>query len=52
MWTEKYVTGLVPDARAYHVACLLGQRYMLVHGGSNGANCFSDVAVLDYCTCC
>jgi hypothetical protein len=28
-WEEKYVTGLVPDARAYHVASLVANRYAL-----------------------
>eukprot|EP00698_Gefionella_okellyi_P022277 TRINITY_DN7364_c0_g2_i1.p1 TRINITY_DN7364_c0_g2~~TRINITY_DN7364_c0_g2_i1.p1 ORF type:complete len:746 (+),score=176.04 TRINITY_DN7364_c0_g2_i1:100-2337(+) len=47
-WEELYVTGLVPDARAYHVASLLSGRFMLVQGGSNGANCFSDAVLLDF----
>lgn len=46
-WEELYVTGLPPDSRAYHAASLFRDQFLIIHGGSNGGNCFSDACILD-----
>lgn len=45
-WSELEVGGKKPIARGYHTMDLVGNK-CLVFGGSDGAECFADVHVLD-----
>ncbi|KDQ17093.1 hypothetical protein BOTBODRAFT_156457 [Botryobasidium botryosum FD-172 SS1] len=45
-WTELETVGNRPGARGYHTANLVGEM-MVVIGGSDGKECFSDVWVLN-----
>jgi len=45
-WTQKETTGKRPGARGYHTANLVGN-IMVVIGGSDGKECFTDVWCLN-----
>jgi len=45
-WEQIHIHGTKPSARGYHTANLVGQ-VMVVLGGSDGRECFSDVWLLD-----
>jgi len=50
VWSECRATGAkgeVPGPRGYHSATLLPNNRILVAGGSDGQECFSDVYILD-----
>jgi len=46
-WRNCEVKGDVPPPRGYHASCLLDNNKILVYGGSDGQECFSDVAIFD-----
>ncbi|KAH8547732.1 hypothetical protein BGW37DRAFT_509210 [Umbelopsis sp. PMI_123] len=45
-WSELHPTGALPGSRGYHTGNLVGDKY-IIHGGSDGHECFSDVHILD-----
>ena len=51
VWSECKTTGSkgdsVPGPRGYHTATLLENNRILVFGGSDGQECFSDLHILD-----
>ncbi|KAJ3281160.1 hypothetical protein HK104_000175 [Borealophlyctis nickersoniae] len=47
-WTKATTTGPAPSPRGYHTSTLIqGGKKVVVFGGSDGNECFSDVHVLD-----
>jgi len=46
-WRACNVKGDVPPPRGYHAACQVDNNKILVTGGSDGQECFSDVCILD-----
>jgi hypothetical protein len=40
-------SGVIPEPRARHVACAVGDQYLLVFGGGSTARCRGGLALLD-----
>ncbi|KAJ1542983.1 hypothetical protein HK096_008897, partial [Nowakowskiella sp. JEL0078] len=49
MWHSIETRGPLPSPRGYHTSNLVGSR-LVVYGGSDGHECFSDVHILDLTT--
>jgi len=46
VWTKITTTGKAPSPRGYHTSTLVGNK-VIVYGGSDGHECFSDIFILD-----
>lgn len=50
-WRTCAAKGDIPPPRGYHAACALENNKILVYGGSDGQECFSDVTIFDTTSC-
>ncbi|OUM60858.1 hypothetical protein PIROE2DRAFT_45847 [Piromyces sp. E2] len=46
VWTKITTTGKAPSPRGYHTSTLVGNK-VIVYGGSDGHECFSEIFILD-----
>jgi hypothetical protein len=46
-WSMVVTSGVIPEPRARHVACAVGDQYLLVFGGGSTARCRGGLALLD-----